>query len=130
MVAREPLSAVDLPFKQAAGSLSQMINMIPMLFSNPDNLSGVLGIVAQGGRMVENNSLNIFVFSIILNLNLAVINLLPIPPLDGGNITLYLFEKIHPKALKLHIPLALTGWVLLIALMVYSTILDIGRFAA
>ncbi len=123
-------SLLILPFKQMVGSLFQMINMIPMLFSSPDNLSGILGIVAQGGRMVENNALNILVFSIMLNINLAIINLLPIPPLDGGNITLYLFEKIHPKALKLHLPLALSGWILLIGLMVYSTILDVARFTA
>ena len=66
----------------------------------------------------------------MLNINLAVFNLLPLPPLDGGNIILYLFEKIHPGLLKIHIPLAVTGWVFLIGVMLYATILDVGRISS
>ncbi|MCL6558986.1 MAG: site-2 protease family protein [Firmicutes bacterium] len=95
-----------------------------------EQLSGVVGIVVQGGQFVGADVLKALYFSILLSLNLAVFNLLPIPALDGGKIILYLLEKAHPKLLRLHIPLAVAGWVLLIGLMVYATVLDIGRIVS
>ncbi|MCG9967291.1 site-2 protease family protein [Pelotomaculum terephthalicicum JT] len=116
------------PFLQTSGLLVNFIIAIPTLFSNSEQLSGVVGIVVGGGQYVGVDVLRILDFSIILSLNLAVLNLLPIPALDGGKIILYLLEKIHPKFLRLHVPLALVGWVFLIGLMVYATVLDVGRY--
>ncbi len=39
-------------------------------------------------------------------------------------------ERLHPKAMRLCVPLSLIGLVLLAALMIYVTVLDIGRLAA
>lgn len=116
------------PFLQTSGLLANFLIAIPNLFSNSEQLSGVIGIVVVGGQYVGTDLLKILNFSIILNLNLVVLNLLPIPALDGGKIILYLLEKIHPKFLRLHVPLALFGWLFLIGLMVYATVLDIGRY--
>jgi len=117
------------PFIQTATSLYQLVATLPTLFHHHDRLSGIVGIVVQGGQFTDLNVVKTIRFSIFLNINLAVLNLLPLPPLDGGNIALYLFEKIHPRALRLHAPLALTGWILLVGLMVYATVLDIGRYS-
>lgn len=116
------------PFTQTLISLYNFLSAVPLLFSRPDQLSGIVGIVMQGGRFVGNDMLKALNFSILLSLNLAVFNLLPVPALDGGKIVLYLLEKLHPKLLRLHLPLALAGWLLLIGLMVYATVLDIGRY--
>ncbi len=59
---------------------------------------------------------------------LAILNLLPIPPLDGGKICLHVLEKLHPKLARLHVPLGVAGWLFIPGLMVYATVLDIGRF--
>lgn len=115
------------PFFQTLGSLINFLAAIPLLFSGSDQLSGVVGIVVFGGQFIGADILRALNFSILLSLNLAVVNLLPVPALDGGKIILYLLEKIHPKFLRLHIPLAIAGWVFLIGLMVYATALDIGR---
>jgi len=116
------------PFSQTLASLISFLAAIPLLFSGSDQLSGVLGIVILGGQYIGTDILRILNFSILLNLNLVVLNLLPVPVLDGGKIILYLLEKIHPKFMRLHIPLAVAGWVFMIGLMIYATALDIGRY--
>lgn len=115
------------PFSQTLDVLINFLAVIPLLFSSPDQLSGVVGVVALGGQYIGADILRALQFSIMLSLNLAVFNLLPVPALDGGKIVLYLLEKIHPKFLRLHLPLAIAGWVILLGLMVYATALDIGR---
>jgi len=115
------------PFLQTLGSLINFLAAIPLLFSNSDQLSGVVGIVVIGGQFIGTDILRALNFSILLSLNLAVLNLLPVPALDGGKIILYLLERINPKLLRLHIPLAVAGWVFIIGLMIYATVLDIGR---
>ncbi len=58
--------------------------MIQMLFGEPSRLSGVLGVVAIGGKHVCMNLLRLLEFCFLLNINLAILNPLPIPPPDGG----------------------------------------------
>jgi len=115
------------PFSQAVAMLYQMAAAIPMLFSRPDQLSGVVGIVAQGGDFIGGGVLYGLQFLALISLNLALINLLPIPALDGGKILLYLMEKIHPGFLRLHLPLSVAGWIFVMGLMVYVTAADIAR---
>lgn len=116
------------PFFQTLGLLYDFICALPLLFFRPDQLSGIIGIVAQGGQLVGNSILDALRFSILLSLNLAILNLLPIPPLDGGKIILYLLEKAHPKMQRIHFPLAIAGGIFILCLMVYATILDFGKY--
>jgi regulator of sigma E protease len=116
------------PFVQLTKITSQFLYALPSLFSNPGKLSGLIGIVAMGGKMVAGDFLNILNLAVMLNINLAVLNLLPILPLDGGRIIFCLFEKIHRSLLKLRMPLTVTGWVLLLGLMSYVTVLDMCKY--
>ncbi len=116
------------PFVQITKITSQFLYALPSLFSNPGKLSGVIGIVAMGGQMVAGDFLNILNLAVMLNINLAVLNLLPILPLDGGKIVFCLFEKIHRSLLKLRMPLTVTGWVLLLGLLSYVTVLDMCKY--
>lgn len=116
------------PFSQTLGFLGKFLAAIPLLFSRPDQLSGIVGIVAQGAQFVGPSMTRAINFSILLSLNLAIFNLLPVPALDGGKIILYLLEKVHPKLGRVHFPLAVAGWIILIGLLVYATILDIGKY--
>ena len=67
-------------------------------------------------------------FSVILNVNLALLNLLPLPVLDGGHITLSLIEADPPPAGQRRILNAIqSGFaVLLIGFMVYIAFFDTG----
>jgi regulator of sigma E protease len=116
------------PVYQTISVLYQMILAIPSAFSHTENLSGVIGIVATGGDFIGINNLKALQFTALMSLNLAVLNLLSVPALDGGKILLYLLELVYPKSLRFHYPLALAGWVMILGLMVYVTAADVGRY--
>ena len=116
------------PFVQIIKITSQLLYALPGLFSHPSQLAGVIGIVAIGGQFVAGDFLKILNLAILLNINLAILNLLPILPLDGGKIVFCLLERIHRSLLKLRIPLTVTGWVLLLGLISYVTVLDVCKY--
>jgi regulator of sigma E protease len=115
------------PWVKVASLSGQLLAVIPMLFLEPDKLSGVVGIVSAGKQVMSDGLLSTVRFAVLLNLNLAVFNLLPIAPLDGGKIFCALLEKIHPRLAKLHTGMAVVGLLLLLALMVYTTVLDVRK---
>ena len=69
-------------------------------------------------------------FSVLINLSLAVMNLLPLPPLDGGRILFCVLEKIYRPVVRAEAPMTLAGWAMVLALMVYVTVQDVGRLVA
>ncbi|MHC9543902.1 MAG: site-2 protease family protein [Vulcanimicrobiota bacterium] len=115
------------PAVQVFGTFHQMLVSLPLLFSQPRELSGIVGIVAQGGGFIGGNVVKALLFTALISVNLALLNLLPFPVLDGGKVMLYLLEKIHRPLKSLHYPLALAGWIVLIGLMLYVTVHDIGK---
>jgi regulator of sigma E protease len=117
------------PFVQIINMMVKLVSLIPLAITHPSELSGILGIVSVGGAFVGLNAEKILNFSILLSLNFAVFNLIPILPLDGGKLLLYLLEKLHARLARLHMPLALTGWAVLLGLFFYLTVQDIQRLA-
>ena len=122
-------SAIILPLEQIWQMAVQIGAAIPLLFSQPEHLSGIVGIVAAGSTLVGLSFVKLLQFSVLLNVNLAVFNLLPILPLDGGKIVMGLLRKIHQPLRRLEVPLTLAGWVLLAGLTLYATALDLARVA-
>jgi len=122
-------SAIYLPLEQICQMALQIGTAIPLLISQPENLSGIVGIVAAGGAQVGLSLVKLLHFSVLLNVNLAVLNLLPIPPLDGGKIVMGLLRKIYQPLRRLEMPLTVGGWVLLAGLTLYVTALDLARVA-
>ncbi|MHC4109665.1 MAG: site-2 protease family protein [Planctomycetota bacterium] len=115
------------PFVQLINITAQFLSALPALFASPDQLSGVVGIVAVGGQIVAAGFSNILQFAVIININLALLNLLPLPPLDGGKILFCLLEKIHRSLARLRLPVMAAGWVLLLGLLCYVTVIDVCR---
>jgi regulator of sigma E protease len=115
------------PFLQIYTIFSGVIIALLGMFSHHNQLSGIIGVVAQGGQFIGVSFIKALQFVGLISLNLAVLNLVPLPVLDGGKIFLYLIEGIHPKFSKLHYPLAIAGWVLVMGLMLYATAIDIVR---
>jgi regulator of sigma E protease len=115
------------PVMQAWHVLRQMAVSLPHALAHADQLSGIVGIVAQGGSLVGASWISALQFAALISLNLVVVNLLPVPALDGGKVFLYLLEKIHPPLRRLHLPLAVAGWIFIIGLTVYVTVFDVGR---
>ena len=57
-----------------------------------------------------------------------MLNLLPIPILDGGQILLSTLEEIFPRAIKLRAPLTVVGMVALVGLMILANVHDTIRY--
>ena len=107
-----------------------MVQAIAMLFVGTGEISGIVGIVAIGGSQFGSTLAGLLAFSVAINLNLAIFNLLPFPPLDGGRIAFSLLEKIYRPLYRIQAPVTLAGWVFMLALMVYATMHDVVRLGA
>ena len=118
------------PFQKSWAIGYQMMASLPRLFSAPGQIMGIVGIVVQGGNYVSGSFIKSFQFLAMMSMNLCIINLLPIPALDGGKLLLYLGEKIHPRFAKFHIPFSIAGWVVIIGLTVYTVIIDVMNLTA
>jgi regulator of sigma E protease len=113
------------PFQQLAMACGQLLGSLAGLFTKPDSLTGIIGIVAEGARQSQ-NGMGLEV-ALSLSLSLAVFNLLPIPMLDGGQITLACLEQIFPRFTRLRVPLTILGMLLLAVLTVYTNGHDVVR---
>jgi regulator of sigma E protease len=106
-------------------SLQKLISgLIPM-----ENLGGVVGIVDTTAKVSQMGLVAVLMFAALISVNLGVINLLPIPALDGGHIMFHLYEFITKKPANDAIMLRLTllGWGILLSLMLLGLYNDINR---
>lgn len=122
-------SAIFLPLEQIWRMALQIGTAIPLLFCQPQHLSGIVGIIAAGGAYAGLSFVKLLRFSVLLNVNLAIFNLLPILPLDGGKIVMGLLRKIYQPLRRLELPLTVGGWVMLTGLTVYATAMDLAHVA-
>ena len=93
------------------------------------DLAGPVGILTMLAAWVNTDYRLALKFLVLLNVNLAMLNLLPIPVLDGGHILLALIEKIRRRPISTRfIEYTTTAFaVLLISLMLYITFFDVQR---
>lgn len=95
-----------------------------------ENINGVVGIVAGGAKVAETGDVMRMLYLLgIISINLAVMNLLPIPVLDGGHLVFLVYEKITGKPLpeKVQTIAFIIGLTLLGSLMLYATWNDLVR---
>ena len=92
-------------------------------------LGGPISIAQIAGREMRAGFTEIAVFTVWLSLQLGIINLLPVPLLDGGHLLFFVFEGVRGKPLKLrHREIAMeVGLFLLVILMAYVILNDISR---
>ena len=83
-------------------------------------------IIAQAG---QSGIVALLTITALISVNLGVLNLLPIPALDGGHIVFNLYEMLTKKRPSLQILTILTivGWIILILLMALGLYNDINR---
>ena len=95
-----------------------------------DSVSGPIGIAVMTGDVAKMGFLYLLQFVAVLSLNLAVVNILPIPALDGGRLMFLLLNKINRRwtFLKYEQTAHTVGFMLLLALVALVTIKDIGTF--
>lgn len=123
------------PMEQIQASAGQIFNTFGALFSR----KGEIGVQQLGGAVMiirvysnlfqdEDGWRRVLWFSVILNVNLALLNLLPLPVLDGGHILLSLIEAVRRRPVSAKILEKIqTGFAaLLISFMVYIAFFDTG----
>jgi len=95
-----------------------------------ENLSGPIGIAQMAGDTAQAGLLPFMYLMALLSISLAVINLLPIPVLDGGQLTLLGIEAVRGKPLpeKAENMIYTGGTVLVVMLMIFAIFNDISRF--
>jgi regulator of sigma E protease len=123
------------PWRQVTDSLRMMSVTLEKLFAPDssvgiDHLSGPVGIAKTKYKLLqmEDGWRRVLWFMVLFNVNLAILNMLPLPVLDGGHITLAILEKIARRPVKARFLEALQAVfaILLICVMLFVTSKDIG----
>ena len=94
-----------------------------------DQVGGPIMIAKMAGDMARRGWLDVFYFMAIISVNLAFINILPIPGLDGGHFIIISIEGIIRRPLPLNVKLIIQqiGMLFLLGLVLFITIQDISR---
>jgi regulator of sigma E protease len=130
-----PLS-IPKAFAMSFGLVGQVFQAIggffnPATFSSSvQNSTGVIGIAVMAGQTAERGPIDFAFFIALLSLSLGAMNILPIPPLDGGKVVLEIVEAVvrRPLPRRLAIGISLAGMALLLSLISYLMYIDVIRF--
>jgi len=95
-----------------------------------DNIGGPILIAQIAGQQASQGFLNVVLFVALLSINLGIINLFPIPILDGGHLVFFIIEGIigRPLSIKKREIAQQVGLFLIVSLMVFAFYNDIMRF--
>ena len=109
-----------------------MLEGIARLFKEPEqteNLAGPIGIVQMSGQVAERGFIPLLNFAALLSINLGIVNLLPVPVLDGGHFVNLFIEAVRGKPLgaKAVAYTQRVGIALLLMLMLFATKNDLVR---
>lgn len=121
--------AVRLGFRELLDGTKQVFFVLRKLTSNYKNLGGPITIVRVATQEADAGLARLLLFLTLLSANLAVLNFLPIPVLDGGHMLFLAYEGIVGKPVNERIQMSLTlvGFGLLMCLMIFVFGLDISR---
>jgi len=128
-----PIGAVEQACETSYEMTIQMVVGIASIFtgSTPvrEALGGPIMIAQLAGQEAHRGLANLAMFTVMLSLELGIINLLPVPLLDGGHLLFFVFEGIKGKPLELRYREAMlqVGLFLLVALMAFVIFNDISR---
>ena len=113
-VASNPFDATILASKEFARLSALVWNSLTGLFmhfdDNKSQVSGPIAIVATGAEVMRNDISGLYQFAAVININLAIVNLLPLPALDGGFLLLIAIEAARGgKKLPVEVEQSITG---------------------
>lgn len=118
-------------FTQAANAATLIFKTLGNLIAQPslDKLGGPVAIYDLSGQAAREGLLSIIALLAMLSINLGIVNLIPIPVLDGGKIVLNIVEALRGKPLSQEKEgiLTLVGLVFMVVLMIAVTWNDILR---
>jgi regulator of sigma E protease len=129
--ARSVGEAFGRGLRKAGEDLSLVYSFLGKLWSNaisPRLLGGPIEIAKQAGKSAEEGFGRLLLFLTMLSANLAVVNFLPIPVLDGGHMVFLLYELVRGKPPSENVVgiLSYLGLALILTLMMFVFGLDLG----
>ncbi len=131
----EVLRPGPTPWEQVKKVWDRTIGVLGALLNSKNtgvkarDLSGPIGILSMMAIQTQTDFRLALDFLVLLNINLAILNLLPVPVLDGGHILMAILEKIRGRPLGLKfVEYTTTAFaMLLIGFMLYVTFFDFGK---
>jgi regulator of sigma E protease len=129
--------SIWLGFKSAVLLVGQILSAFYHIIKNlivglpaGVELAGPVGIAVMTGQMAKMGFVYVVQFAAMLSINLAIINFLPFPALDGGRVVFIIIEKIRRKPVnqKVEAIFHTVGFALLMILVVVVTSRDIFKF--
>ncbi len=137
-VKASPIETVVNAFKEVGYWIEVVVESLGMMFTGQvgiNDLSGPVGTVSVMSSVVEESKsggfvsvlMSLFYLAIMISANLGVMNLLPLPALDGGRLVFFVLEVLRGKPVKKEHEgmVHFVGMVLLMILMVYVMFKDI-----
>jgi regulator of sigma E protease len=129
---RDPLSALGIGVRRTAQVSVLILGAVRDLIADITHptVSGPIGIVSAVGTVRAEPPVFLIYLIAMLSANLAVVNALPFPPLDGGRIAVALIKRVVGSRLGVSAERAtyLAGFALLMGFIVYITLFDVGFF--
>jgi regulator of sigma E protease len=110
-------------------TLRVLRGLVTGLLSPTKTIGGPIEIIKQTAASADEGWMAVIGIMIFLNVTLGIMNLLPIPVLDGGHLTLFTIEQLRGKPLSMRVQAAVTnvGLILLLSLMVFAIGNDLAR---
>lgn len=117
---------------KAWDNIVETFEMLRQLFSraiSPKNLAGPIGIFHISYRVAEEGLPKLLQLLALLTVNLGIVNMFPIPLLDGGHVFFLICERIKGKPLSegTQVVAQYIGLALLLTLVIFVTVQDVGR---
>ena len=94
------------------------------------DVSGPVGIAVMANRIAKQGMMPFLQFAALLSVNLAVINFLPIPALDGGRVLFLALEKLRRRPMSRHLEIGIhnIAFIILILIILLVTARDLTRY--
>ncbi len=126
------------PYQSAAASLTATKNIIKNMYTSlyhmvagraKAEISGPVGVAKMAGQVAHKGFDMLLQFTAMLSLNLAIINLLPLPALDGGHFLILLIEAVtgHKLGKEAMMNIQKIGVAMILAITIFATFKDLTR---
>ena len=128
-----PFQAMAESFRQTYNIIELMVVIIGKLITgsiSTDTIGGPIMIAKMAGDQAKTGIENLIFFLALISVNLAIINLLPIPVLDGGHLLFFIIEAVkgHPVSLKVREVAQQIGLFIILLLVILVFYNDIFRY--
>ncbi|MGB6328481.1 MAG: RIP metalloprotease RseP [Halarcobacter sp.] len=128
----DPISALSFAYDKTIQSSTMIFQGVQKLIQGVVPSSEIGGVITIGkviSDASESSIIALFAITALISVNLGVLNLLPIPALDGGHIMFNLYEIIFRRkpSEQVFMFLTIAGWIILASLMLLGIYNDITR---